>query len=235
MSGSSSRRLALRTRRGCASIPEHAASCPGSRSRGAMPSSPLIWRPSARRASRALRRLAWALAVPPPAARRFGCTPRCRPARCTRRAREGDHDEVRSRPGVRPRRVAAQQARRALVRGCGHFFGPATPPVPGSSGTASGSSSPAPPSAKLPARGLEAGVGELCVRARPYRPGSQPSVEAVEDGREVDLAVRQPELRDVCEPQLVGRGRMEVAADQVLRRVGDLALVGAVCPAFFFA
>ena len=34
-----------------------------------------------------------------------------------------------------------------LVRGCGHFFGPATPPVPGSSGTASGSSSPAPPSA----------------------------------------------------------------------------------------
>ena len=84
------------------------------------------------------------------------------------------------------------------------------------------------PFGKPPARGLEAGVGELCVRARPYRPGSQPSVEAVEDGREVDLAVRQPELRDVCEPQLVGRGRMEVAADQVLRRVGDLALVGAV-------
>lgn len=33
------------------------------------------------------------------------------------------------------------------VRGCGHFFGPATPPVPGSSGTASGSSSPVSPSA----------------------------------------------------------------------------------------
>ena len=53
------------------------------------------------------------------------------------------------------------------VRGCGHFFGPATPPVPGSSGTASGSSSPAPPSA-VPRCSIS-GTSRACGRTRGWR------------------------------------------------------------------
>ena len=52
-------------------------------------------------------------------------------------------------------------------RGCGRFFGPATPPVPGSSGTASGSSSPAPPSA-VPRCSIS-DTSRACGRTRGWR------------------------------------------------------------------
>ena len=45
---------------------------------------------------------------------------------------------------------------------------------------------------------------------------------------QVHLAARQPELRDVGEPQLVGRRGPEGVVDQVLGRIGYLALVRAV-------
>lgn len=82
--------------------------------------------------------------------------------------------------------------------------------------------------AKSAACGLEAAVGEFGVRARADRPGRQAAVEAVEDRGQVHLAVRKPELRDVGEPQLVGRRGPEVAVDQVLGRIGYLAFVRAV-------
>ncbi len=82
--------------------------------------------------------------------------------------------------------------------------------------------------AERAACGLEAAVGELCVRARADRPGGQAAVEAVEDRGQVHLAARQPELRDVGEPQLVGRRGPEGAVDQVLGRMGYLAFVRAV-------
>lgn len=123
-----------------------------------------------------------------------------------------------------------------MVRRCGHFFGPATLPALGFCGTASGSSNPASPSAvprcsisdRRRACGLEAAVGELRVRASADRPGGQAAVEAVEGRGQVHLAVRKPELRDVGEPQLVGRRGPEVAVDQVLGRIGYLAFVRAV-------
>ena len=77
--------------------------------------------------------------------------------------------------------------------------------------------------AERAACGLEAAVGELRVRARADRPGGQGAVEAVEDRGQVHLAARQPELRDVGEPQLVGRRGPKGAVDQVLERIGYLA------------
>ena len=94
--------------------------------------------------------------------------------------------------------------------------------------TAIGMGHGAPALAKSAACGLEAAVGELRVRARADRPGGQPAVEAVENRGQVHLAVRKPELRDVGEPQLVGRRGSEVAVDQVPGRIGYLALVRAV-------
>ena len=65
-------------------------------------------------------------------------------------------------------------------------------------------------------------------RARADRPGGQAAVEAVEDRRQVHLSARQPELRDVGEPQQVGLVGVEIPVYEVLRRLVDLAGVGAV-------
>ena len=66
-------------------------------------------------------------------------------------------------------------------------------------------------------------VDQLGVRTGPNGPADDHSIEAVDDGREVHLASRDLELRDVREPFLVGDRGLEVAVDEVLRRWTDLA------------
>ena len=64
---------------------------------------------------------------------------------------------------------------------------------------------------------------------QPDRPGDEHPAEAVPDGRQVDLpAGGQPELGDVGEPQQVGLVGVEIPVYEVLRRLVDLAGVGAV-------
>ena len=80
--------------------------------------------------------------------------------------------------------------------------------------------------------GLEqARVREALVGVQPDRPGDGHPVEAVDDRAQVDLlAAREPELGDVGEPQPVGLVGVEIPVHEVLRRLGDLAGVGAVAP-----
>ena len=80
--------------------------------------------------------------------------------------------------------------------------------------------------------GLEqARVREALVGVQPDRPGDGHPVEAVDDRAQVDLlAAREPELGDVGEPQPVGLVGAEPPVHEVLRRLGDLAGVGAVAP-----
>ena len=78
---------------------------------------------------------------------------------------------------------------------------------------------------------LERRVGERGVRALAGPPRHDRGVEAVPDGRQVDLpAGGQPELGDVGEPQEVRQGRAEVAPHEVRRGRRRLARVGAVGP-----
>ena len=85
------------------------------------------------------------------------------------------------------------------------------------------------------ARAVQRRVGHLGVGRRGDRPAQRHAVEAVHDGREVHLAGGDAELGHVGDPQLVGLAGMEVVpaplvAQQVLGRLGYLALVGAVAP-----
>ena len=68
-------------------------------------------------------------------------------------------------------------------------------------------------------------VDQPSVRTGPSGPVDDHSIEAVDDGREVHLASRDLELRDVGEPFLVRDCGLEVAVDEVLRRWTDLAKV----------
>ena len=64
---------------------------------------------------------------------------------------------------------------------------------------------------------------------QPDRPGDGHPVEAVDDRAQVDLlAAREPELGDVGEPQQVGLVGEGIPVYEVLRRLVDLAGVGAV-------
>lgn len=64
---------------------------------------------------------------------------------------------------------------------------------------------------------------------QPDRSGDEHPDEAVDDRAQVDLlAAREPELGDVGEPQQVGLVGVEIPVYEVLRRLVDLAGVGAV-------
>ena len=83
----------------------------------------------------------------------------------------------------------------------------------------------------VPERGARVGehaVGQRRVRAGADRPGDRHAVVAVDHGRHVDLARGNRELREVRDPQHVRTLGVEVAVHQVLRRLGQLALVRAV-------
>lgn len=75
---------------------------------------------------------------------------------------------------------------------------------------------------------VEHGVHQFRVRRGRHGARHRLSVEAVDDGAQVDLACGYGELRYVGEPERVGRIGAEVALDQVLRRIRYLAFVGAV-------
>lgn len=92
-----------------------------------------------------------------------------------------------------------------------------------------GTVSPAEP----PARAERRRVGHPGVGRRGDRPARRHAVEAVHDGRGMRLAGGDAELGRVGYPELVRLVRAEVTpaplvAQQVLGRLGDLALVGAV-------
>ena len=83
----------------------------------------------------------------------------------------------------------------------------------------------------VPERGARVGehaVGQCRVRARADRPCHRHAVVAVDHGRQVGLAGRNRELREVRDPQHVRPLGVEVAVRQVLRGFGELALVRAV-------
>ena len=64
---------------------------------------------------------------------------------------------------------------------------------------------------------------------QPDRPGDEHPAEAVDDRAQVDLlAAWEPELGDVGEPQPVELVGVEIPVHEVLRRLGDLAGVGAL-------
>ena len=58
-------------------------------------------------------------------------------------------------------------------------------------------------------------VDQLRIRACSYGPAHNQSVEAVNDGREIDLSGRYMELRDVGKPFLIWRCRLKVPIDDV--------------------
>ena len=75
----------------------------------------------------------------------------------------------------------------------------------------------------------QARVREALVGVQPDRPGDEHPAEAVDDRAQVDLlAARESELGDVGEPQQVGLVGVEIPVYEVLRRLVDLAGVGAV-------
>ena len=74
----------------------------------------------------------------------------------------------------------------------------------------------------------EHAVGQLGVRARADRPGDRHAVMAVDHGRQVGLSRGDREFREVRDPRHVRPLGVEVAVHQVLRRLGELALVRAV-------
>ena len=78
------------------------------------------------------------------------------------------------------------------------------------------------------ARVGEHAVGQLGVRARADRPGDRHAVMAVDHGRQVGLSRGDREFREVRDPQHVRPLGVEIAVHQVLRRLGELALVRAV-------
>ena len=80
--------------------------------------------------------------------------------------------------------------------------------------------------------GVQHRVDELGVRARADRPADDQAIEAIDHGRQVHLAGRDLELRDVGEPLLVRCTRAEVAVQEVVWCRTDLAHVRAVSPAF---
>ena len=83
----------------------------------------------------------------------------------------------------------------------------------------------------VPERGARVGehaVGQRRVRAGADRPGDRHAVVAVDHGRQVRLARGDGKLREVRDPQHVRTLGVEVAVHQVLRRLGQLALVRAV-------
>ena len=72
-------------------------------------------------------------------------------------------------------------------------------------------------------------VREALVGVQPDRSGDEHPSEAVDDRAQVDLlAAREPELGDVGEPQQVVLVGVEIPVYEVLRRLVDLAGVGAV-------
>ena len=78
------------------------------------------------------------------------------------------------------------------------------------------------------ARVGEHAVGQRRVRARADRPGDRHAVVAVDHGRQVGLSRGDREFREVRDPQHVRPLGVEIAVHQVLRRLGELALVRAV-------
>lgn len=87
--------------------------------------------------------------------------------------------------------------------------------------------------AEPPARAEQRRVRHLGVGRRGDRPARRHAVEAVHDRRQVRLAGGDAELGRVGYPELVRLVRAEavpapVVAQEVGRRLGDLALVGAV-------
>ena len=71
-------------------------------------------------------------------------------------------------------------------------------------------------------------VGQRRVRARADRSGGRHAVVAVDRGRQVRLVRGDRELGQVRDPQHVRSLGVEVAAHQIRRRLGQLALVRAV-------
>ena len=104
----------------------------------------------------------------------------------------------------------------------------ADPPGPPVVATAVGVDDRTLPVPERGARVAEHPVGQLGVRARADRPGHRHPVVAVDHRAEVDLARGDGELRQVRDPQPVRFLGMENAIDEVVRRLGQLALVRAV-------
>ena len=78
------------------------------------------------------------------------------------------------------------------------------------------------------ARVGEHAVGQRRVRAGADRPGDRHAVMAVDHGRQVGLARGDGKLREVRDPQHVRPFGVEIPVHQVLRGLGQLALVRAV-------
>lgn len=78
------------------------------------------------------------------------------------------------------------------------------------------------------ARVGEHAVGQRRVRARADRPGDRHAVMAVDHGRQAGLARGDREFREVRDPQHVRPFGVEIPVHQVLRGLGQLALVRAV-------
>ncbi|MCY1236450.1 hypothetical protein D9M72_491050 [compost metagenome] len=76
--------------------------------------------------------------------------------------------------------------------------------------------------------GIQHRVHELRVRAHADRPTDHLAIEAVDHRRQIHLACRNLELRDVGEPFLVGSTSGEVAVDEILWRWTDLAQIGTI-------
>lgn len=73
-------------------------------------------------------------------------------------------------------------------------------------------------------------IDKISVRGCSNRPRDWKPVKAVNNRRQIHLSSRDGEFRDVRQPFLIRRIRMEIALYLVRDRRGDLALIGVVFP-----
>ena len=72
---------------------------------------------------------------------------------------------------------------------------------------------------------IKHGVHQISIRLGPDGPTNDKAVEAVDDGRKINLTSADVEFGDVSQPFLIRSGRVEVSIDNVLRCRADLAEV----------
>src|SRR5690242_18851382 len=79
-------------------------------------------------------------------------------------------------------------------------------------------------------RSFQHGIDQPRIRLSSNGPAYDHAVEAVDDGREVNLTRWDLELVDVSQPLLVRRLGLEVTIDQVLRRRANLSQIRTEAP-----
>src|SRR5690554_675254 len=75
-------------------------------------------------------------------------------------------------------------------------------------------------------------INKFCVGASAYRPTNRHTIEAVNDGRQIDFARWYVKLSEICQPFLIWLFCVKVAFQQVRYSWANLTQVGTVTASF---